>query len=134
MNSRSPAWGLSNIDQPLFHRSVKPAALTTSSIGYVRLHGRNYQQWFSKKADVRTRYDYLYTAQELEPWVDRIRTVAEDAHDTYVVTNNHNLGKAVVNAFELKAFLTGQPVDPPRELLERYPDLTAVVRGSQSGE
>jgi uncharacterized protein YecE (DUF72 family) len=126
--------GLSNIDQPLFRRSVKPAALTTSSIGYVRLHGRNYQQWFSKKADVRARYDYLYSAQELEPWVDRIRTVAEDAQDTYVITNNHNLGKAVVNAFELKAFLTGQPIDPPRELVERYPDLASVVRGSRSGE
>jgi uncharacterized protein YecE (DUF72 family) len=82
---------------------------------------------------VRARYDYLYSAQELEPWVDRIQTVAEDAQDTYVITNNHNLGKAVVNAFELKAFLTGQPIDPPREL-ERYPDLASVVRGSRSGE
>jgi uncharacterized protein YecE (DUF72 family) len=120
--------GLSNIDQPLFRRSVKPAALTTSSIGYVRLHGRNYQQWFSKKADVRARYDYLYAPQELEPWVDRIRTVAEDAEDTYVITNNHNLGKAVVNAFELKAFLTNQPIDPPPELVERYPDLRDLQR------
>ena len=83
---------------------------------------------------MRARYDYLYSAQELEPWVDRIQTVAEDAQDTYVITNNHNLGKAVVNAFELKAFLTGQPIDPPRELVERCPDLASVVRGSRSGE
>jgi len=67
----------------LFHRFVKSAALTTSAIGYVRLHGRNYQQWFSKKAQVRARYGYLYSPQEFEPWVDRIRTVAEDAEDTY---------------------------------------------------
>ena len=66
--------------------------------------------------------------------MDRIRAVADDAEDTYVVTNNHNLGKAVVNAFELKAFLTGQPIDPPRELVERYPDLAAVVSESLSGE
>jgi len=91
MNSRSPAWGLSNIDQPLFHRSVKPAALTTSSIGYVRLHGRNYQQWFLKKAQVRARYGYLYSPQEFEPWVDRIRTVAEDAEDTYANAQQRNL-------------------------------------------
>jgi uncharacterized protein YecE (DUF72 family) len=44
--------GICNIDQPLFKRSVKPAAATTSTVGYVRLHGRNYQQWFSKKANV----------------------------------------------------------------------------------
>jgi uncharacterized protein YecE (DUF72 family) len=37
--------GICNIDQPLFHRSVKPAAYVTSTIGYVRLHGRNYRQW-----------------------------------------------------------------------------------------
>jgi uncharacterized protein YecE (DUF72 family) len=59
--------GLCNIDVPLFHRSVKPAAHTTSSIGYVRLHGRNYQNWFSPKSDVRARYDYLYRPEELEP-------------------------------------------------------------------
>jgi len=47
------------------------------------LHGRNYQQWFSKNVDVGTRSDYLYSTEELEPWVDRIRTVAEDAQDTY---------------------------------------------------
>lgn len=115
--------GLCNIDQPLFHRSVKPAAVTTSAIGYVRLHGRNYSQWFSKKADVRERYDYLYSAEELRPWIDRVRTVAEDAQDTYVVTNNHNLGKAVANAFELKAFLTAKPINPPQQLVEKYPEL-----------
>jgi uncharacterized protein YecE (DUF72 family) len=59
--------GLSNIDQPLFHRSVKPAALTTSDVGYVSLHGRNYQQWFSKKADVRARYDYSIRRKHWSP-------------------------------------------------------------------
>jgi uncharacterized protein YecE (DUF72 family) len=118
--------GLCNIDQPLFGRSVKPAAVTTSAIGYVRLHGRNYKQWFSKTADVRERYDYLYSPRELEPWVDRVKTIAEDAQETYVITNNHNLGKAVVNAFELKAFLTAQPITPPRELVEKYPELRDI--------
>jgi len=83
--------GLSNIDQPLFQRFVKSAALTTSAIGYVRLHGRNYQQWFLKKAQVRARYGYLYSPQEFEPWVDRIRTVAEDAEDTYANAQQRNL-------------------------------------------
>jgi len=39
-----------------------------------------------------------------------------------------------VNAFELKAFLTGQPIDPPRELLEGYPELASVMSASRSGE
>jgi uncharacterized protein YecE (DUF72 family) len=119
--------GLCNIDQPLFRRSVKPTAVNTSEIGYVRLHGRNYKQWFSKTANVRERYDYLYYARELEPWVDRIKTIAEDAQDTYVVTNNHNLGKAVANAFELRAFLSEEPIRPPEQLIERYPELRPIT-------
>ena len=34
--------GLCNIDQPLLGRAIRPAAEATSSIGYIRLHGRNY--------------------------------------------------------------------------------------------
>src|SRR5262249_31031743 len=104
--------GLCNIDQPLFSRSVKPSAYSTSTIGYVRLHGRNYKQWFSPGAGVRERYDYLYSLDELQPWADRVRAVAGDTLETYVVTNNHNLGKAVVNAVELSALLMDRPVHP----------------------
>jgi len=119
--------GLCNIDQPLFSRSVKPSAYSTSTIGYVRLHGRNYKQWFSPSADVRQRYDYLYSLDELQSWVDRVKAVASDTVETYVVTNNHNLGKAVVNAVELSALLMDRPVRPPPQLVEAYPELRELV-------
>jgi hypothetical protein len=45
----------------------------------------------------------------LEPWVERTKIIAKHANDTYVVTNDHFLGKAVVNAFELVSLLFGQP-------------------------
>jgi uncharacterized protein YecE (DUF72 family) len=38
--------GFVNIDQPQFHHSIKPSATVTSPVGYVRVHGRNYQDWF----------------------------------------------------------------------------------------
>ena len=107
---------------------MKPAAHTTSAVAYVRLHGRNYQNWFSPKADVRARYDYLYQPQELEPWVVRIKSVAQDTEYTYAVTNNHNLGKATVNALELEAFLSGGPVRVPPVLMEHYPDLQGIAK------
>lgn len=119
--------GLCNIDQPQFHDSVKPSAHSTSATGYVRLHGRNYQQWFSAKADVRQRYDYLYSLNELEPWAARIRTVSRFTRDTYAITNNHNLGKAVVNAFDLEALLFGRAVNPPPQLVEAYPELRRLT-------
>lgn len=81
--------GIVNIDQPLFQRSVTPAAHVTSTIGYIRLHGRNYKNWFSKQADVRERYDHLYSLDELDPWVDRTKQIAKDAKEIYVMSNNH---------------------------------------------
>ena len=113
--------GFCNIDQPLFHRSVKPSALTTSKVGYVRLHGRNYQNWFSAKANVRERYDHLYSLDDLEPWAARVKQVAKDAEDVYAVTNNHNVGKAAVNALDLVELLQ-QPIKWPETLAEAYPD------------
>ena len=124
--------GFCNIDQPRMGRSLRATAEATSPVGYVRLHGRNYQNWFAENRTVNERYDYLYTPEQLEPWVDRIKTVAGDTEDTYVVTNNHNLGKAVVNAFELEAFLSGRPVDPPEQLVQRYPVLKQFA-GQDSG-
>ena len=115
--------GLCNIDQPLFKRSVAPSALTTSAVGYVRLHGRNYKSWFTENKFAGERYNYLYSVEELEPWLDRIKTVEQSAQDTYVVTNNHYLGKAVVNAFEMLAILRAQPLPMPPQLLDRYPEL-----------
>ncbi len=119
--------GVCNIDQPLFKRSIKPSALTTSCIGYVRLHGRNYQSWFTENKHVGERYDYLYSVKELEPWLDRIKTVEQAAKDTYVVTNNHYLGKAVVNALEISSILKDETVSAPPTLVERYPELNHLL-------
>ena len=115
--------GICNIDQPLFKRSIKPSAFTTSSIGYVRLHGRNYENWFRDKAPPAERYNYLYSTEELDPWVTRIRQVAKQAKETYVITNNHFLGKAIVNALEIKSVIEERPVPAPGPLFEKYPRL-----------
>ncbi len=123
--------GLCNIDQPLFKRSVKPGALTTSSVGYIRLHGRNYKSWFTENKHVGERYDYLYSPQELDPWIDRIKAVEHAAEDTYVVTNNHYLGKAVVNAVEISSVLKGALVPAPDTVVARYPELKEFARLSE---
>ena len=115
--------GICNVDQPLFAKSIQPAAATTSQIGYVRLHGRNYQDWFRAKAPRDDRYNYLYSLDELEPWITRIKEIAARTPEAYVITNNHFLGKAVVNALEIKAVLSEQRVLAPAPLLERYPGL-----------
>ena len=119
--------GLCDIDQPLFSNSIKPSAEVTSSIGYIRLHGRNYQNWFREEANVVERYDYLYSRDELEPWLNRIREVSGKAKQTFVIANNHARGQSLVNAFEILAELEEERVPGPAKLIETYPRLSGSV-------
>jgi uncharacterized protein YecE (DUF72 family) len=114
-----------NIDQPLLGKAVVPSDRVTSAIGYVRLHGRNYEQWFD--SDSRNdRYNYLYTRPELEKWQGRIDTIAAKAQKTFVVTNNHFEGQAAVNALQLKSMLAGASVKVPATLRSRYWELGEI--------
>jgi uncharacterized protein YecE (DUF72 family) len=126
--------GFCNIDQPVLGRSLAPTQHVTGPIGYVRLHGRNYEQWFD--SDNRNdRYNYLYNEQELEGWKARIKSVAERARTTFVITNNHFESKAGVNALELKAMVSGKRVPAPPTLIKKYPELRRIADpAEESGE
>ncbi len=115
-----------NIDQPQIGRSLEPTSHVTSAVGYVRLHGRNYDQWFEaeKSAD---RYNYLYKPTELAGWKERVETIAEKAKVTFVVANNHFEAKAGVNALQLKHMLTRRRVVATEALLARYPELKNIA-------
>jgi uncharacterized protein YecE (DUF72 family) len=116
--------GFVNVDQPLLGKAMHGTAHVTSPIGYVRLHGRNYQQWFAAKKS-EDRYNFLYTPDQLEPCKERIEEIGEQTETTFVVANNHYLGKAAANATELKSMLSGKKVRAPRELIKTYPELMA---------
>jgi len=118
-----------NIDQPIIGRSLGPSAKTTSGVGYVRLHGRRYDTWFSDDEAIpaHERYNYLYTAEELAPWVTRVRKVTERARETFVITNNHFQGKAVVNALQLISILKGSKVKVPEPLRRHFPELEEIA-------
>jgi uncharacterized protein YecE (DUF72 family) len=115
--------GIVNVDQPMFRNSLPPSARATSSVGYIRVHGRNYKEWFRKTAGRDERYDYLYSAAELKPWAERTRALALEPNvtDVYVVNNNHFAGQAVTNALMLEAQVTQKPVKIPETLLGAYP-------------
>ena len=119
--------GFCNIDQPLLGRSLAPTEHVTGAIGYIRLHGRNYENWFAEPgsdSDNRNdRYNYLYSEPELAGWKNRILNIAEKAQATYVITNNHFESKAGVNALELKSMISGRRVLAPPTLIEKYPAL-----------
>jgi uncharacterized protein YecE (DUF72 family) len=122
--------GIVNVDQPLFHASIRPAARVTAPVAYVRVHGRNYRDWFRRDAGRDARYDYLYSAGELEPWARRISELAAGGAagvtaavpDVYVVTNNHFRGQAAANALMLEAMVERRGVEAPAGLVVAYPD------------
>jgi uncharacterized protein YecE (DUF72 family) len=115
-----------NIDQPLLGKAVVPSELVTSPVGYVRLHGRNYEQWFDSDSNA-DRYNYLYNQEELKAWKTRVDSIAGKTQKTFVVTNNHFEGKAAVNALQLKSMLTGGPVKIPPTLRSRYWELGEIA-------
>ena len=119
--------GFCNIDQPVIGRSIAPTDRSTASVGYVRLHGRNYEHWFTSEDRPEERYNYLYSMEELEPWAQRIKSIAERADVTYVITNNHFQGKAIANALQLISLLSHQPVRVPETLLARFPELEKII-------
>ena len=114
--------GIANIDQPLIGQSLTPAAHATSAVGYVRFHGRNYEHWFGEQEDAAQRYDYLYSAKELAPWVERIRALGatDGVADVYVISNNHFEGKGPANALMLRAMLERRKAKAPPVLFATY--------------
>jgi uncharacterized protein YecE (DUF72 family) len=116
-----------NIDQPQFSKSLPPTAKVTAKVGYVRLHGQNYQDWFRESAGRDDRYNYLYSEEELEPWLAKIGRMRQQAGQVYVVTNNHFRGQAVVNALELQHRLGKSGLAIPPQLLEAYPRLERLA-------
>jgi len=118
--------GICNIDQPMYRDSIAPGDVVTARLGYVRLHGQNYKDWFREDSGRDERYNYLYSEEELDPWIDKIRRMQELAETVFVITNNHYQGKAVVNAFQLEHKLAGGKVDVPASLERAYPQLSSI--------
>ena len=55
------------VDQPQVGRSTAGVLpRVTGPVAYLRLHGRNAADWFRAGAGRDARYDYLYTAEQME--------------------------------------------------------------------
>ena len=126
---RKRSVGFCNIDQPVIGKSLEPSARTTGPVGYVRLHGRRYDTWFSDDETIASfeRYNYLYSEEELRPWAERVKKVAKSAPDVYVITNNHYQGKGLVNALQLISMLKESKVKVPEPLRVKYPELDKIA-------
>lgn len=62
---------------------------------FIRWHGR----------DAKHRYNYLYSKDELRPWIDKVKQISTETAVVRGYFNNHYGAKAVVNAIEFKEML-----------------------------
>src|SRR5206468_154029 len=131
LNGFGAAWV--QIDEPKFRFSIRQNHLpNVRGFYYMRLHGRNVEKWWrhDKSED---RYDYLYSADELQEFAETADAARRLVKKAYLYTNNHFSAKSVANAAMIKQQL-GEPIEGeyPPEFLERFPQLAGVVKTERS--
>lgn len=84
------------VDEPELPGLIPPMALSTSKLGYIRFHGRNKKNWYG--TDSTSRYDYLYSEEELKEWLPRIKEISGQTEKLFVFFNNHAKSQAVTNS------------------------------------
>jgi uncharacterized protein YecE (DUF72 family) len=94
------------VDEPQIDALLRPELHSTSSSLYIRLHGRNAKQWWTGGA---LRYDYLYSENQLEDWLTRIRECRTATKSIYIFFNNCHRGQAVQNARMMKELIAAEP-------------------------
>ena len=130
LNSHNAA--LTQIDEPKFRVSIRQNQLPNiSGFYYMRLHGRNAQQWW-KHDKSEDRYNYLYSTNELKPFADTAGAARRLVKKFYLYFNNHFASKAVANAVMIKKQL-GEPVPGtyPKAFVDRYPETASIVATEQ---
>lgn len=90
--------GVVEIDSPDWHLNPGKSEL---DVAYLRFHGYNTEGWRNPSAGKSERYDYLYTAGEIEQFASVIREKMNSFRDVFIYFNNHPSGKAARNAIDL---------------------------------
>jgi uncharacterized protein YecE (DUF72 family) len=96
--------GFCSVDEPRLKGLLPPIARTTSSVAYVRFHGRNAKKWWQHE-QAYERYDYTYKPEELQEWTPKIEQLNQASDKTFVFANNHYRGQGIDTARQLKLML-----------------------------
>jgi uncharacterized protein YecE (DUF72 family) len=110
-----------SVDTPMTRASnvVARHAAATHPVAYVRFHGRNEKTWNIKAEKSSERFDWMYSAEELGEWVEKLGRLSSDADEVYALFNNNRDDFAPRSAVILRGLLeeAGIPatggVEPP---------------------
>jgi uncharacterized protein YecE (DUF72 family) len=107
---RNPSWNTEGPWEILKHYNI--AAVMTDSPGQDKLQflsevtitaNHSFIRWHGR--DAKHRYNYLYSKEELKPWVDKVKEISSETSVVRGYFNNHYGARAVVNALEFKEML-----------------------------
>jgi uncharacterized protein YecE (DUF72 family) len=95
------------VDMPQgFDSSLPPIAASTSKeLAVIRFHGRDPEAWKTKSQRAADRFRYDYSKKELEEWVPKVESLAEQAKETHAIMNNCYRDHAVRSARQLATLL-----------------------------
>jgi uncharacterized protein YecE (DUF72 family) len=96
-----------SVDAPMTRASnvIARHAVATHGVAYVRFHGRNAKTWNIKAEKSSERFNWMYSAEELEEWVEKLGRLAEDADEVYAMFNNNRDDFAPRSAAILRGLL-----------------------------
>ncbi len=96
-----------SVDAPRTRASnvVPPVAAATHRVAYVRFHGRNVKTWNIRSEKSWQRFDWMYSAEELAEWVEKLARLAEEADEVYALFNNNRDDFAPRSAMLLRGLL-----------------------------
>jgi uncharacterized protein YecE (DUF72 family) len=96
-----------SVDTPMTRASnvIARHAVATHPVAYIRFHGRNAKTWNIKAEKSSERFNWMYSAEELEEWVEKLGRLAEEADDVYAMFNNNRDDFAPRSAAILRGLL-----------------------------
>ncbi|MEP6977554.1 MAG: DUF72 domain-containing protein [Thermoleophilia bacterium] len=80
-------------------------AAATHPVAYVRFHGRNWKTWNAKTRTSGERFDWLYSKEDLQEWVEPLGRLAQEAEEVYAFFNNNRHDYAPRSANLLRELL-----------------------------
>ncbi len=101
------------IDEPKFQSSIAGEVPITADVAYFRFHGRNAEMWW--KGDSETKYKYLYSGDEINELVEKVKAASEQTNLTFALFNNHWRGYAPRNAVDMMKALQLPFTDLPMQ-------------------
>lgn len=98
LEERKMSWVV--VDAPKTDAKNVPDTLVTvtTSVSYVRFHGRNAGTWNARGGSAAERFDYLYSEDELRGWVSQLRELSNRSEEAYAFFNNNNQTHGVAQA------------------------------------